>query len=386
MHALSVRGAASPGTGGRDVHARPPFSFTMNPRIRVVDLVKRFGAVTAVDHASFDVGEGELVSLLGPSGCGKTTTLRCIGGYETPTSGSIEIAGRTVNDVPIHKREIGMVFQNYALFPHKTVADNVGFALKMRGVSKARRREAVAEALALVDMEGLEGRFPSQLSGGQSQRVALARAIIHRPAVLLLDEPLANLDRKLRETMRVELKLIQEKVGISAVLVTHDQEEALVMSDRIAVMEGGRIHQLGSPGEIYNRPSTAFVANFIGETNFMQGTIVALDDGIAGVRIEGDLCITANAVDGCRVGTDVGVSVRPERIRIGPAAPGDAANVVAGTVEFVTYLGAVASYRVRAKGGLRLQVMKPIAGEEAVLAEGQEVAIWWTPEQGRILA
>ena len=358
----------------------------MNPRIRVVDLVKRFGAVTAVDRASFDVGEGELVSLLGPSGCGKTTTLRCIGGYETPTSGRIEIAGRTVNEMPIHKREIGMVFQNYALFPHKTVADNVGFALKMRGVSKARRREAVAEALGLVDMEGFEERFPSQLSGGQSQRVALARAIIHRPAVLLLDEPLANLDRKLRETMRVELKLIQEKVGISAVLVTHDQEEALVMSDRIAVMEGGRIHQLGSPGEIYNRPATAFVANFIGETNFLQGTIADLGDGIARVRIEGDLRITANSVEGCRVGGDVGVSVRPERIRIGPAAPDDAANVVAGTVEFVTYLGAVASYRVRAKGGLRFQVMKPISGERAELAEGQEVAIWWAPEQGRILA
>ena len=195
----------------------------MNPRIRVVDLVKRFGAVTAVDHASFDVGEGELISLLGPSGCGKTTTLRCIGGYETPTDGTIELAGRTINDVPIHRREIGMVFQNYALFPHKTVADNVGFALKMRGVSKDRRRDEVAEALALVDMEGFEARYPSQLSGGQSQRVALARAIIHRPAVLLLDEPLATLDRKLRETMRVELKLIQERVGISAVLVTHDQ-------------------------------------------------------------------------------------------------------------------------------------------------------------------
>jgi ABC-type Fe3+/spermidine/putrescine transport system ATPase subunit len=183
----------------------------MNPRIRVADLVKRFGDVTAVDGVSFNVGEGELISLLGPSGCGKTTTLRCIGGYETPSEGSIEIAGRVVNDVPIHKRDIGMVFQNYALFPHKTVADNVGFALKMRGVRGQKRREQVAEALGLVDMSGFEDRYPSQLSGGQRQRVALARAIIHRPAVLLLDEPLANLDRKLRETMRVELKLIQER-------------------------------------------------------------------------------------------------------------------------------------------------------------------------------
>ena len=358
----------------------------MNPRIRVVDLVKRFGAVTAVDHASFDVGEGELISLLGPSGCGKTTTLRCIGGYETPTEGTIEIAGRAINDVPIHRREIGMVFQNYALFPHKTVADNVGFALKMRGVSKDRRRDEVAEALALVDMEGFEARYPSQLSGGQSQRVALARAIIHRPAVLLLDEPLANLDRKLRETMRVELKLIQEKVGISAVLVTHDQEEALVMSDRIAVMESGRIHQLGSPGEIYNRPATAFVAQFIGETNFLRGTIVGLENGLARVRTEGDIGICVDAAEDCRVGHEVGISVRPERIQIGEAAPGDAANVVTGTVEFVTYLGATASYRIHAKGGPRFHVMKPIEGEEAELGEGQEVAIWWAPEQGRILA
>ena len=358
----------------------------MNPRIRVVDLVKHFGAVTAVDHASFDVGEGELISLLGPSGCGKTTTLRCIGGYETPTEGTIEIAGRAINDVPIHRREIGMVFQSYALFPHKTVADNVGFALKMRGVSKDKRRGEVAEALSLVDMEGFEARYPSQLSGGQSQRVALARAIIHRPAVLLLDEPLANLDRKLRETMRVELKLIQEKVGISAVLVTHDQEEALVMSDRIAVMESGRIHQLGPPGEIYNRPATAFVANFIGETNFLQGTIVGLENGLATVRTEGDIDVSVDAAEDSRVGHDVGISVRPERIQIGSEAPGDAVNVVAGTVEFVTYLGATASYRVRAKGGQRFHVMKPIEGEEMELGEGQEVAIWWTPGQGRILA
>ena len=358
----------------------------MNPRIRVADLVKRFGTVTAVDHASFNVGEGELISLLGPSGCGKTTTLRCIGGYETPTEGTIEIAGRAINDVPIHKREIGMVFQSYALFPHKTVADNVGFALKMRGVGRDRRRDEVAEALSLVDMDGFEDRFPSQLSGGQSQRVALARAIIHRPAVLLLDEPLANLDRKLRETMRVELKLIQEKVGISAILVTHDQEEALVMSDRIAVMENGRIHQLGSPGEIYNRPATAFVANFIGETNFLQGTIVGLEHGLATVRAEGDIGIRVNAAEDCRLGHEVGISVRPERIQIGEAAPGDAANVVAGTIEFVTYLGATASYRVHVKGGPRFHVMKPIEGEEAELGEGQEVAIWWAPEQGRILA
>jgi len=357
----------------------------MKPRIRVTNLVKCFGSVTAVAGISFDVGEGEFVSLLGPSGCGKTTTLRCIGGYETPSAGTIEIRGRVVNDVPIHQRDIGMVFQNYALFPHKTVGDNVGFALKMRGVRKEERRVRVAEALTLVEMVGYEDRYPAQLSAGQRQRVALARALIHRPSVLLLDEPLANLDRRLRETMRVELKLIQERVGISTIFVTHDQEEALVMSDRIAVMEGGHIHQLGTPAEVYNRPATGFVATFIGETNFLEGDVTALEDGLARVRVAGDLVVIVAATDGCRPGSHVGISVRPERIEIGLEAPASASNVVSGIVEFVTYLGSTASYRVLASAGARFHVMKPVVGERAAFAEGDRVALWWEPERGRIV-
>ena len=347
--------------------------------------MKRFGALTAVDRVSLDVAKGEFISLLGPSGCGKTTTLRCIGGYETPTAGAIEIAGRRVNDIPVHRRDIGMVFQNYALFPHKTVADNVGFALKMRGVAKAERQRQVADALDLVEMNGYEARYPAQLSGGQRQRVALARALIHRPSVLLLDEPLANLDRKLRQSMRVELKLIQEKVGITTVFVTHDQEEALVMSDRVAVMDGGRIHQLGTPSDIYHRPATAFVATFIGETNFLEGRIVAVADGVARVRVAGDRDVTVSAVAGCTPGRPVAITVRPERITIGRQAPEGAANCVTGTVEFVTYLGATASYRVVISGAQRLYVTQPLASDRAPFSVGDTVMLWWPADRGFVV-
>ncbi|MBI4637014.1 MAG: ABC transporter ATP-binding protein [Candidatus Rokubacteria bacterium] len=357
----------------------------MTAGIRVTDLVKRFGGVPAVDHVSFEVGKGEFVSLLGPSGCGKTTTLRCIGGYERPTGGTIEIAGKIVNDVPVHRREIGMVFQNYALFPHKTVAENVGFALKMRGAPRDERRVRVGEALDLVEMPGYEDRYPAQLSSGQRQRVALARALIHRPSVLLLDEPLANLDRKLRQTMRVELKLIQERVGISTIFVTHDQEEALVMSDRIAVMEGGRIHQLATPSETYHRPATSFVATFIGETNFLEGEVTAVEAGQARVRVAGDRVLTVEAADGCTPGRRVGVTVRPERIDIAREAPAGAPNLATGRIEFVTYLGSIASYRILVGGGQRIHVTQPIAGDRAPFGEGETVAIWWAPDRGLIV-
>jgi spermidine/putrescine ABC transporter ATP-binding subunit len=358
----------------------------MTPGIRVAGLVKRFGAVTAVNHVSFEVAKTEFVSLLGPSGCGKTTTLRCIGGYETPTEGTIEIAGRVVNEVPVHQRDIGMVFQNYALFPHKTVGENVGFALKMRGTPKLERRARIAEALELVELPGYEDRYPKQLSGGQRQRVALARALIHRPSVLLLDEPLANLDRRLRQSMRVELKLIQERVGISTVFVTHDQEEALVMSDRVAVMEGGRVHQIGAPSEVYHRPATGFVATFMGETNFLEGRVLAVEAGVAHVRVRGDRVILVEAGAGCVPGREIAVSVRPERIEIGSEAPAGAVNVAVGTVEFVTYLGSTASYRVRTWADQRLQITRPLAADRADFAEGDTVALWWAPNRGLVIA
>src|SRR5918911_1675494 len=241
--------------------------------VRLVDVVKRFGETVAVDHIDLEVLDGEFFSLLGPSGCGKTTTLRMIGGFEEPTSGLIELQGEDVTWLPPFKRNVNTVFQNYALFPHLTIYENVAFGLRRKGVSDADIRSRVTDMLALVELAGYEARRPSQISGGQAQRVALARALINRPAVLLLDEPLGALDLKLRKQMQVELKGIQREVGITFLYVTHDQEEALAMSDRIAVMNAGRVQQVADPEEVYERPATTFVAGFIGVSNLMPGVI-----------------------------------------------------------------------------------------------------------------
>ena len=239
--------------------------------------------------------------------------------------------------------------------------------------------------MALVNLPGYEERYPAQLSGGQRQRVALARALIHRPAVLLLDEPLANLDRKLRQAMRVELKVIHQKVGISAVLVTHDQEEALVMAERVAVMERGRIHQIGTPSEIYHRPATSFVATFIGETNLLDGEVNRVENGLAWVGIGNGLSVVVETTEACRAGRPVSVSVRPERIDMATTAPPGTPNRISGVVEFVTYLGASASYRVHAAGGRRLHVTQPLAGDRATFADGDRVELWWPPDRGFVL-
>jgi len=353
--------------------------------IRVTNLVKRFGPAIAVNGVSFQVEEGEFVSLLGPSGCGKTTTLRCIGGYEQPSEGTIEVEGEIVNERPIYQRNIGMVFQNYALFPHKTVSENVGFPLKMRGMRPRERGEHVAQSLALVDMAGFEDRYPAQLSAGQRQRVAIARALIFHPSVLLLDEPLANLDRKLRQSMRIEIKQIQEAVGITALFVTHDQEEALVMSDRIAVMEGGDIHQIGAPSEVYHQPATSFVATFIGETNFLQGTISEIAGGYATVRLPGGREILVGTHGSHARGGEVGFSIRPERIQIAETIPETAPNRMEGTIEFVTYLGATVAYLVRVDGLQTFQVMQPLMGQRTPFAEGDPVCLSWEADRGVLI-
>jgi len=357
------------------------------PEIRLVDLAKHFRDVRAVDGVSLDIGAGEFFSLLGPSGCGKTTKLRMIGGFELPIGGRIELRGRDVINDPPDKRPVNMVFQNYALFPHLDVGDNIAFGLRRRNVDKADIKRRVHEALDLVHLTGYEKRKPNQLSGGQQQRVALARALVNRPNVLLLDEPLGALDLKLRKQLQVELKRVQSEVGITFVYVTHDQEEALTMSDRIAVMNRGKVEQLGSPEELYEHPTTRFVADFIGTTNLLTGSVESAD-GVAGtahVRLEGgDACVVAGA--GLTVGRLVELSVRPESVFI-KAANGrspDGPDPIRGTVEQVAYLGGNVQYQVRTNGGLSITALAPKTGQR--LPVGSDVDVAWPPSEALVLA
>ena len=320
-------------------------------------VTKRFGAVTAVNAVSLEVGRGEILALLGPSGCGKTTTLRVIAGFEDPDAGAIHIRGQVVNDIPTYRRNLGMVFQHYALFPHMTVLANVAFGLKMRRVARGEIPGRVREAMTLVRLSGLEDRYPSQLSGGQQQRVALARAIVTKPAVLLLDEPLGALDKKLREQMQVEIKQLQREVGITTIFVTHDQEEALTLADRIAVMERGDIIQIGTPTEIYERPRSRFVSDFIGISNFLPGRIVARDGAELAVEVEGGLRLRAPAAEDLAAGETVELAIRPEKLRMG-LAPVAAANALRGRIENIVYLGAITYYYLRVEGDARLVVLE----------------------------
>ncbi len=342
--------------------------------VELTGVVKNFGAVVAVNGIDLSISEGTFLTLLGPSGCGKTTILRMIAGLEEPTEGDILIKGRRVNDIPIHKRNIGLVFQNYALFPHKTVFDNVGFGLKYRNVDKATIREKVARALDIVRLPGTEKRLPSQLSGGQQQRIALARAIVIEPDVLLLDEPLSALDANLREEMRVELKKIQRELSITTIFVTHDQEEALAMSDRVVVMSDGEKEQEGAPEDVYNRPASRFVADFLGYSNFIAGTIAAIDGDLVKVRVgDGETLTVASAGDWVE-GAPVEVVVRAEKIRIGtaPAEPEPNDTVFDGRIGDVDYLGVTARYFVEV-AGTRIQIISTI--DEHPHREGDRVVV-----------
>ena len=348
------------------------------PVLEVRNVSKRFGDAVVVDDVSFEVHNGEFLFLIGPSGCGKTTTLRMIGGYERVTSGEIAIRGRVVNDVPLEKRNIGMVFQSYALFPHMTVMRNVEYGLRMRNVSAAERRERVREVLELVELTEFGERYPAQLSGGQRQRVALGRVIAYEPDILLLDEPLANLDKRLRDVMRVELKKLQEKVGITTVYVTHDQEEALTMADRLIVMEGGRMLQIGSPKELYNSPGTAFVATFLGETSSFRGTVESDVEGVAHVVMEDGFRATFRNREDVSVGHRVMVSIRPEAVTISTEPPGAKENVVAGVVDFASYLGSHVVYMIRIDGAHALiRASEPIPSGEARFAQDDRVFASW---------
>lgn len=349
--------------------------------VNVEQVTKRYGSVTAVDQISFLVREGEFVSLLGPSGCGKTTTLRIIAGLTRPDGGVVEISGRNVNDVPAYQRNIGMVFQDYALFPHMIVAENIAFGLRMRGVAVAQIRDRVRRALELVQLPGLEDRYPRQLSGGQQQRVAVARGLAIEPAVFLLDEPLSNLDLKLRMQMRLELRQLQRKLGITTVFVTHDQGEALNLSDRVIVMDAGRIVQSGSPVEIYEQPRTRFVAEFIGESNFFEGEVVDARNSRAVVRTPAGLLLQSAASASMARGERVLVVVRPERIRVVRDGEGTAANNVRGRIEHISYSGASTRYLVRLQTGHAVLVDVPAPTHGL----GEMVSLTWEAERSRIV-
>jgi spermidine/putrescine transport system ATP-binding protein len=351
--------------------------------IRLSSLSKRFRDVRAVDDISLEIRSGEFFSLLGPSGCGKTTTLRMIGGFELPTAGTIELRGVDVTTAPPDKRPVNMVFQSYALFPHLNVQDNVAFGLRRHGVKEPDVLRRVAEALDLVHLGDYGKRKPNELSGGQQQRVALARALVNRPNVLLLDEPLGALDLKLRKSLQLELKRIQVDVGITFVYVTHDQEEALTMSDRIAVMNHGKVEQIGLPEELYERPATRFVADFMGTTNLLKGSVETIDGSVATVRLEGGDRCRAATVEGLGVGVPIEISVRPEAVSIGGRGAGGSGSIE-GRVEQSAYLGANVQYQVRSQGGVLLSVIAPKSGPRFVA--GDDVEVGWSPGEALVVA
>ena len=351
----------------------------MTAGVTLEGVSKRFGPVEAVRELTLDVREGEFFSLLGPSGCGKTTTLRLIAGFEEPTTGRILLGGKDVTQTPPHKRSVNTVFQSYALFPHLSVYDNVAFGLRFRNASKGERRRRVAETLALVQLEGMVKRRPSQLSGGQQQRVALARALVLEPAVLLLDEPLGALDAKLRRALQLELKAIQRAVGITFVYVTHDQEEALTMSDRMAVMSEGLVQQLGTPKEVYEQPATAFVADFLGVSNLMSAR--AAGGGL--VRL-GSAELVAGRGDHSTSG-DVRLTIRPERVRLEPP-DSEGENRLQGVVERVVYLGPITQVVLRLAGGGTVQMMTASGEAETSYPEGSNVTIVLPRDALRVLS
>jgi spermidine/putrescine ABC transporter ATP-binding subunit len=350
-------------------------------------IIKHYGSFTAVDGVSLSVGRGEFVALLGPSGSGKTTLLMMIAGFEQPDSGAVCIDGVDVSHRPPHRRDVGMVFQKYALFPHMTILDNVAFPLRMRGVPAGERRLKALDALQIVGLEGMEKRLPAQLSGGQQQRVALARAIVYRPPVLLMDEPLGALDKKLRERMQIEIKHLQESLGVTVIYVTHDQEEALTMADRIAVMNRGRLEQVGTPAELYERPANPFVAGFIGETNLLDGELLAtgqewelrLADGAVVRGTPAAAARHGTVAGGTVVGSRVRLAVRPERIQLAPATAGGIDAAVAATVADVIYAGPTLIYLLRADGLPEITVRVPVQSDAMKPARGEAVSLTWDP-------
>jgi spermidine/putrescine transport system ATP-binding protein len=357
--------------------------------ITLYDVRKSFGRVEAVRGISLDVYESEFLTLLGPSGCGKTTTMRMIAGFEEPDEGRIYLRGRDVVGDPPNRRAVNMVFQHYALFPHMNVEDNVAYGLKLRKVAKEERKRLVGEMLEIVRLSGMQRRSPSQLSGGQQQRVALARALVNRPAALLLDEPLGALDVKLRKQMQLELKRIQNELGTTFVYVTHDQEEALSMSDRIAVMNDGLIEQLGTPREIYEHPVTPFVADFVGVLNALEIRVDEVGDLTATMRIGDGERVVVPVPTGATTGQTLMAAVRPERVRIrraAEAATSGSGSAVQGTVALIVYLGTLTQFHVDTSLGARLVAHRLSDDSATAVREGDRVVLSWDEEDAAVLS
>jgi spermidine/putrescine ABC transporter ATP-binding subunit len=335
------------------------------------DISKSYGPVVALNGVSLSVDSGELLTILGPSGSGKTTLLKVVAGFEIPQEGSVLLGSQDVTETPPAKRNIGMVFQNYALFPHMTVNENVAFPLEMRKVAKAEAEGRVRRALDLVELGGYGDRLPSQLSGGQQQRVALARAVVFNPRILLLDEPFGALDRKLREAMQLEVKHLQRKLGLTTLFITHDQEEALILSDRIAVMNEGRIEQLSTPLEIYERPRSAFVADFIGESNIFYGEVeTGSRDGVA-IRLDSGMRLVADCRSSPVNGSRIGVMIRPERLRLLDGEGSASGNLLKGEVQEVIYLGVSYKYRVLTESGMEMLIRISAGAQDPVPGPGE---------------
>lgn len=360
---------SSPKNAGGDLHLN--------------SLSKHFSKIVAVDSVSLDITKGEFLTLLGPSGSGKTTTLMMIAGFEEPTSGTIELDGKVLNHKPSYRRGFGMVFQSYALFPHMSVADNIAFPLKMRRVSKQQRREMVERALDLARLSGYGDRYPNQLSGGQQQRVALARALVFNPPVLLMDEPLGALDKNLREQMQLEIKRIQEQVGITTIYVTHDQEEALVMSDRIAVMSAGRLEQVDAPNNLYKRPATRFVAEFIGESNLIPLTVTRDNGHWQGTTVD-DRIVRLTGSESVGTGDRAHVVVRPEEIQFVEDGM-ELDNVFTGIVQSMIYVGDTTKYAISVAEGLTLSVKRQNRAGQRSYTLGETVCVGWRAEDGSLV-
>lgn len=369
--------------------------------VKVSELTKEFSGVHALKNVNLDIREGEFFALLGPSGCGKTTTMRCIAGFEQPTSGLIQIGKTKVNHIPPNKRNCGMVFQSYALFPHMNVFENVAYSLNIKQLNSSNMaaklpiylrllnrklgkypkpiEQKVMEILEYVELDKHATRLTSELSGGQQQRVALARALVMEPAVLLMDEPLSNLDQKLRHSMRNTIRRIQQDLGITTIFVTHDQEEAMSMADRVAVMDSGEVKQIGTPIELYSRPSTPFIANFVGTSNVLKGTVVGQENGYSVVKGHGFLIKSTNHVEQ----KEVNVIVRPENIKAfkpGTISSDELTNIIEGTVLVSTYLGSIVRYDIKVEE-YQLVVDTTFVPGEAILTEGEKVQLTIDPER-----